>query len=257
MKRVLSPKNYVLEARKNPAKVAAIDINREFSFGRRAKSFLMAKNTGMRYGVTLVNRTEEPMQVLLAGVLIDALGLGKGASVGLASVISGVSEYNVLGSKVAGASAGDPALFESVPKSSEYPENLFIMNTALSPIQLTALKMKSTTLNGVQESTNFDGQLTAFHKTAFGEDVKREEILFENFQNPEHFKEGIVRIDLIKEQKNIIFGNESVVFITLAPETRLSLDMEFGAQTSLEQRLYRAVNRSFENLADWYAQFKK
>ena len=256
----LAPKAYIMNAQADPKKIKAIDLDGEFSFGqKKAKTFLMANRTGQRYGAILQNATEEDMIVQIGGVYANRLS----ENGNVVEDISGYKEgdYEVLGVNTNDGGSPATALFTTRPKDIKYPVTLFNYNTFLAPIQLTSIHMKSTSIAaetyGQQTSTNFTGRLESYFRQAYGGETVRDEILFELYQNPEYVQEGLMRIDLLKEQKNIIFGNESVVFITLAAQTQLNLDLEFGAQASAHQRLYRAVKRSFENLADWYVQSGK
>lgn len=248
----MSPRTYIAQAQADPKKIKALDLEGEFSFGKDAKSFMMAPRTGQRWGAVLQNHTDAEMTVVVGGVMLDRQAMnGK-----LIETIAGIQNFNMLGTDTTDG-VGGPQLFKATAKYPNFPIELFNYNTFKSPIQLTSIQMKSTSLAaetmGQQESTNFSGRMVSYFKQAYGAEPVREEVLFELYQDAKDFQEGLLRIDLVKEQKNIIFGNESVVYITLQPKTQLNVDFEFGAQASAHQRLYRGIKRSFENLADWYA----
>lgn len=249
----MSPRTYIAQAQADPKKIKALDLDGEFSFGKDAKSFMMAPRTGQRWGAVLQNHTEEEMLVVVGGVMLDQLS---NDSNNLIETIAGIKDFNLLGTDTTDEE-DDRQLFKATAKYPNFPIELFNYNTFNSPIQLTSIQMKSTSLAaatmGQQESTNFSGRIVSYFKQAYGAEPVREEVLFELYQDAKDVQEGLLRIDLVKEQKNIIFGNESVVYITLQPKTQLNVDFEFGAQASAHQRLYRGIKRSFENLADWYA----
>lgn len=231
----------------SPVAKKAADLDRNLSFGRQAKTMLMANKTNNRFGVIIDNTgNDDDLQVFLSLGIADehlAFNAVTGLNYGSKSAIAGI------GSTLSVATSG--SAFAISAKDPNHPIQELASYTHRVPSQLTKLIMKSTDADGVEESSNFDNYLQAWHGTPF-EKPTTQIIHFADNQSSKDTRVGLMQVDLLKHGHNIILGNESVVMIKVSANTKLSLDMFFGAQNSSEQYLYRKVNSAVRNLSGFF-----
>lgn len=235
----------------SPVAKKAADLDRKLSFGRQAKTMLMANRTNNRFGIVIDNTgNNSDLNVFLSlGLAVigntnnktfNALtGLGYATDADLAGI----------GGTLSDATVG--AAYSITPKDANHPIEEMAAYSLRTPGQLTKLIMKSTDADGAEESSNFDNYLQSWHGTPFEKPVTQI-VHFADNQSSKDTRVGLMQVDLLANGHNIIIGNESIVMVKVSANTKLSLDMFFGAQNSSEQFLYRQVNSAMRNLSGFY-----
>lgn len=239
-----------------PKQRQASDLGKKFSYGKDGKTALMIPVTTTRFGFTMSNYGEEDLIVVLggipAGITTESTTFAE-----IFQNITGLSLDNVviLGEDTDNGGTPVKPVFVTVPKVSTRSVDYLRYFTTQTPTQVRKLIMKSTNLDtGAEESTNYDGLIKTYHSTPFEREISTEEINLMDGQKPSDNRVGIMHYDFVKNGRNVILGNESIVTITLKAGTRFSIDMLTGAQNSSEQELYRGVNMQLKNLLGFYNQ---
>jgi hypothetical protein len=235
----------------SPVAKKAADLDRKMSFGRQAKTMLMANRTNNRFGIVIDNTGNDTDLNVFLSLGLSATGDSNNKTFNAITGLGYATDADVSGIGGVLSDATVDAAYAITPKDANHPVQELASYCLRTPSQLTKLIMKSTDADGVEESSNFDNYLQAWHGTPFEKPVTQI-VHFADNQSSKDTRVGLMQVDLLGNGHNIILGNESIVMVKVSANTKLSLDMFFGAQNSAEQFLFRQVNSAMRNLSGFY-----
>ena len=225
-----------------------IDLVREFSYGRKAKSMIEATDTGIKLGYKIINTTSEDKVLYLAPLAVLGLPVDRTiedpSSPGdylVKSIIPGLPESDVLFIE-------NPQLVDKAEKFQITPLNskrevLQLRGFATtSPVQITSMHMVSRNVaNNNPDTTNYQNPIKSFWLAPFY-DVEEEEFqlrtLLDSSMNSPQFAEA----NFVKEKFNAFISNQHVLAIQINAGTELTITAGVGAYDARPERFFRKVS---------------
>lgn len=230
-----------------------IDLVKEFSYGKKAKSMIESTATGIKLGYKIKNDTKKDHVVYVAAMTV--LGLSPEID-GKTSLPQGVPGSEVVFSenpqlRVTEDTGVDAEEFKITPLNSKREIAQLRGFAATSPVQVTELHMVSRNIaNNNPDTTNYNNPIKTYWFTPFY-DVEEDEFqlrtLLDSSMNSPQFAEA----KFAKNGFNALISNQHVIAIQVNAGTELTVTMGVGAYDARPERFYRktkAANRVLSSI---------
>ena len=197
-------------------------------YGKR-DSFAGEPITGERYGFTIKNKSATDKKVV-------ALSYAQYTS--LTALQKKFPEANVL------LKDGLTSEVEVTALKSKNPVNEFLKYTQAKPTRVVGLALDT------DDKANFNYQIEVFTGVSPFKDAKSEVIDLREFVDANQQQTDRSNLDLIKSGVPMVFSDESVILVTILPESQIRFNMTIGAKISLPTYLNKRAEIADEQLVE-------
>lgn len=247
----------------------ALDIKREMSYGRTAKTMVEATQTGIKLGWKIINKTGQDQIIYIAPSAVlgyDFLSLMSGQTAiqdknGLPIFNSTDANADVRRTDLSAKLQISPTKFIFVDGKQmldeENPDSAltitstdadksiddFVGHASYAPLQITSFHLKSRRTDGTPDDSNYENPIVAYHFSPFYDTIKEEfnlRVLQDSRMNSPQFAFA----DFTAKNFPALVSQENIIAIKINDGTELAINAGIGAQASLAQRLYRLTSKA-------------
>lgn len=150
-----------------------------------------------------------------------------------------------------GAAAGEQLTCSCLNDNQTLPTISGALNS--SPIQITAISMKSFNTDGTPENTNYGNSLSRYRLSPWDTTRRVAQLNFEAFQNSRDTATEILKIDLVKNNFEGLVSQEDVLTLKINAGTRMDITFNVGGRVSIPEYFQRQISGGIEIVKDVFS----
>jgi hypothetical protein len=114
------------------------------------------------------------------------------------------------------------------------------------PFNITRISMRSFSLSGTPENTNFGNSLVRYFVSPWQEPRRGGQINFSDYQTSRDFSTEILKIDFINLLFPAVVSQSDILEMLINANTKIDITFNVGARASLTERFSRKTRSGFE-----------
>ena len=219
-------------------------LDRNYSFGPKnaGKNFVDEHAKALQVSWKIRNNTADDVIVLLSTLFSDTdVNTTQFATVSEVLTLTASDAVFKTGTIVNGDADADVTV--SSTKSGRVIEHL-LRYAGQSPLRFTKWSMKSRTVAGEKESSNYDNTIKSFWVSPFDVPVIEELELRPLQKGDMNFNPDMLDVNFIANNFHAILSREHLLQVQVNAGTELSISAFIGAQDSAPQRFFRDIKKA-------------
>lgn len=222
------------------------DFNNRLSYANGIKNIIGMRKTNMTIRTRITNPTDNDVKIYImprsiVGIETEVTTTFEKVMLALGLDKNGIPFFAPELKKFKG-NVFNPATEVDI-RSLDSTQSLILIASSATyePFNLTGISMKSFTMEGEPESSNYGNAVTHYNVSAWREKKRSTPINFQDYQSSKDFSTEIMKIDFVEQNFTAPVSQSDILEILVNAGTKLDFTMHVGARDSVTERFYRDI----------------